>query len=205
MLKKLIYKHMKLNEQLTRIRKVMGLNEIRNIKDVLIPVKPKSPLHHYSSYKNRESIQKNGLIPKIGKQTINYSSHNAPDFELAPMVFAQDVRHGNFFGVYGNDIWEIDLNKSNVKWYKDPIHKDDGNEWDFYVTLESIPPHAIKLVGSNEQRDDDIEIYRQTGEFPNRNPEPEPETKKEEPSFWDSIDFDKIPSDLTIPIDDLKK
>jgi hypothetical protein len=196
---------MNLNEELNRIKQVMGLNESKTMMDILIPVKPKSPLHHYSTYKNRKSIQKNGLIPKIGRQTLNYLSHNKSENEPIPMIFAQDTRHGNFFGVYGSDIWEIDLEKAGVNWYKDPIHKDDGNQWDFYVTLEPILPSAIKLVGSNEQRDDDIEVYRQTGEYPNRNPIEEPE-KPKEVNPWEEM-LGKVKDDETINInwDDINK
>lgn len=190
---------MNLFEQISRIKEVMGINESKSVKDMLIPANPKSILHHYSTYKNRESILQNGLIPKIGRQTLNYMSHNYPDVDPIPMIFAQDTRHGNFFGVYGSDVWEIDLKKANVNWYKDPIHKDDGSNWDFFVTIEPIPPHAIKLISSNEQRDDDMEVYRQTGEYPNRNPVEEPE----KPIDLEKEKFDKKWSDLDKEIEKL--
>ena len=193
---------MRLRESIKRI-----LEEYtKQLKDMLVPANPKGKLHHYSSYQNRESIQKNGLIPKVGRQTTNYMSKQFPDVEPMPLIFTQDPKHGNFFGVYGNDIWEIDLSKVNAKWYHDPIHKDDGNNWAFYVTTDPIPPSAIKLIGSNEQRDDDMEVYRQTGKFPNRNVEPEEPKKPEEPDIWDEL-LSQIGDDdyITIPDEYLKE
>ena len=169
---------------------------------MLQPATPEGKLHHYSTYKNRESIQKNGLLPKVGRQTANYMSHNFPDVEPLPMVFAQDPNHGNFFGVYGSDLWEIDLNQINNNWYHDPIHKDDENKWGFFVTLDPIPPSAIRLISSDEQRDDDMEVYRQTGEYPKRETE-EPQ-KQEEPNKWDDLLNQLGDDDFTFNMDDLK-
>jgi hypothetical protein len=192
---------MNLQESIRRI-----LREIKQVRDMLQPANPKGKLHHYSTYKNRKSIQKNGLIPQVGKQTANYMSHNFPDVEPLPMVFAQNPEHGNFFGVYGSDLWEIDLDKIGNDWYYDPIHKDDENNWGFFVTLDSIPPSAIRLISSDEQRDDDMEIYRQTGEYPKRNTEPEEPQPKEEPNKWDNLlsQFGDD-EDYMINLDDLKE
>jgi len=197
---------MNLFEEISRIRQVMGVNKKNNsFKSLLIPATPKSPLNHYSTYKNRESIQKNGLIPKIGKQTTNFINNSGLDLEPIPMVFAMDPRHGNYFGVYGSDIWEIDLTKTNVKWFKDPIHEGDGNNWDFFVSLETIPPTALKLIGSNEQRDDDMDTYRQTGSFPNREPKPVEEPTKEEPSPWSKFNANDFSDEITVNWDEINK
>jgi len=188
---------MNLQESIRRI-----LREMKQLRDMLQPATPEGKLHHYSTYKNRESIQKNGLLPKVGRQTANYMSHNFPDVEPVPMVFAQDPSHGNFFGVYGSDLWEIDLNQINNNWYHDPIHKDDENKWGFFVTLDPIPPSAIRLISSDEQRDDDMEVYRQTGEYPKRETE-EPQ-QQEEPNKWDDLLNQLGDDDFTFNMDDLK-
>ena len=137
--------------------RLYSIQESKSIKDVLIPVDPKSPVYHFSTYKNRESILRQGLIPKIGVYTKNYVSKKNLGFELAPMVFANQEKKNL---VYGNDCWEIDLNKVDVQWYHDPIHHDQSYpKLRYYVSLDPIPPSALKLVRSNEKADDEREAF----------------------------------------------
>jgi hypothetical protein len=137
--------------------RLYSIQESKSIKDVLIPANPTSPVYHFSTYKNRESILRQGLIPKIGVYTKNYVSKKNLGFELAPMVFANQEKKNL---VYGNDCWEIDLNKVDVQWYHDPIHHDQSYpKLRYYVSLDPIPPSALKLVRSNEKADDEREAF----------------------------------------------
>ena len=185
---------MNLQESIRRILR----EEVKQLKDMLKPANPEGVLHHHTTYKFRESIQKNGLLPKVGKQTANYMSYNFPDSEPLPMIFASDPEYGFF----GGDVWEIDLSKINNTWYNDPIHEGDGNNFKYYVTLDPIPPSAIKLISSDEQRDNDLDTFRETGKFPNRNPEPEEPKTPEEPSKWGDL-ISQVGDDDTISMDDL--
>ena len=137
--------------------RLYSIQESASIKDALVPVDPNSPLYHASTYKNRESILKQGLVPKIGVYTKNYTKRNNTGFELPPMVFACQEQRG-LFRTYGGDLWEIDLNKVDVKWYHDPIHYNDRSKSKWYMTLDPIPPSALRLISSNEKQDDDREI-----------------------------------------------
>jgi hypothetical protein len=137
--------------------RLYSIQESKSIKDVLIPANPTSPVYHFSTYKNRESILRQGLIPKIGVYTKNYVSKKNLGFELAPMVFANQEKKNL---VYGNDCWEIDLNKVDAQWYHDPIHHDQSYpKLRYYVSLDPIPPSALKLVRSNEKADDEREAF----------------------------------------------
>ena len=138
--------------------RLYSIQESASIKDVLVPVDPKSPLYHATTYKNRESIRKNGLVPKLGIYTKNYTKNKNLGFELPPMVFACQEERG-LYRTYGGDLWEIDLNKVDVKWYHDPIHyKGTGLKFKWYMTLDSIPPSALRLISSDEKQDDEREI-----------------------------------------------
>jgi hypothetical protein len=179
---------MNLQENINRIKQVMGLTEQKIKYDLtnLTPANPKSPLYHSTSYKNRDNILKNGLTPRAGgTHTSNYS-HNVKngDIETIPLIWAKGDSN---IPVYGGDVWEIDLTKSNVKWYLDPIHQNDERlkENLDYVTPNPIPASAIKLISSDEQRDDDAEVYSKTGVWPNREPISEP--KQDEPDKWDDM------------------
>jgi len=137
--------------------RLYSIQESTSIKDVLIPVDPKSPLYHATTYKNRESIRKNGLVPKLGIYTKNYTKNKNLGFELPPMVFACQEERG-LYSTYGGDLWEIVLNKVDVKWYHDPIHYNDRSKSKWYMTLDPIPPSALRLISSDEKQDDAREI-----------------------------------------------
>ena len=140
--------------------RLYSIQESKSIKDVLVPVDPKSPLYHASTYKNRENILRQGLVPKIGAYTKNYTKDKNLGFELPPMVFVCQDKKG-LYRVYGGDLWEIDLNKVDVKWYHDPIHYKDTKKYvgKWYMTLDPIPPSALRLISSNEKQDEETEIF----------------------------------------------
>jgi hypothetical protein len=179
---------MNLQENLNRIKQVMGLMEekVKYDRNTLTAANPKSPLYHSSSYKNRDNILKNGLTPKLGTHTSNYIGNNYNgEVETIPLIWAMALDANNLFGAYGGDVWEIDLTKANVKWYIDFIHQNDVDKKEFYVTPDSIPPSAIKLIKSDEQSDNDKDAYLKTGVWPNREPIEEP--KIEEPTIWQKL------------------
>jgi hypothetical protein len=137
--------------------RLYSIQESKSLKDFLVPAEPTSPLYHTSTYKNREGIKRKGLIPSVGIYTKNYTKEKNLGFELPPMVFACQEERG-IFRMYGGDLWEIDLNKVDVKWYHDPIHYNDHSKSKWYMTLDPIPPSALRLISSDEKQDDAREI-----------------------------------------------
>jgi hypothetical protein len=138
--------------------RLYSIQESKSLKDFLVPAEPTSPLYHSTTYKNREGIKRKGLIPSVGVYTKNYTKKKNLGFELPPMVFACQEEMG-FHRTYGGDLWEIDLNKVDVKWYHDPIHYNEtGPKFKWYMTLDPIPPSALRLISSDEKKDDTREI-----------------------------------------------
>ena len=140
--------------------RLYSIQESKSLNDLLVPAEPTSPVYHSSSYKNRESIKRKGLVPTVGIYTKNYTKKKNLGFELPPMIFVSQAKMG-MARTYGGDLWEIDLNKVDVKWYRDPIHYNESNpfsEFEWYMTLDPIPPSALKLISSNEKEDDKREI-----------------------------------------------
>jgi len=138
--------------------RLYSIQESKSLNDLLVPAEPTSPVYHSSSYKNRESIKRKGLVPTVGIYTKNYAKKKNLGFELPPMLFVSQDERG-MARTYGGDLWEIDLNKVDVKWYHDPIHYNEaGPKFKWYMTLDPIPPSALKLIASDENQDDAREI-----------------------------------------------
>lgn len=98
-------------------------------------------LYHSSNPLNRDSISKEGLVPKREAQWMS-------DTEIeGEAIFATDSedRDDHFDSTYDDDFWRIDTTKCpEVKWRPDP-----NFEWGDYkhvYTQQSIPRHALKLM-----------------------------------------------------------
>src|ERR1035437_260083 len=100
-------------------------------------------LYHTSSPKNRESIFKNGLIPKKGEEGYKVSGG---------AIFATNIESAEdlFFGNNG-DIWQIDTTKiPNHKWVNDDNFEDDSIH---VYTQQQIPTNALKLIEYNSLKE----------------------------------------------------
>lgn len=95
-------------------------------------------LYHLSPIRNRESILKNGLVPKSknGKvikyrsKIFFFSDKKTPPFDVV-----------SFFDV---DMWEVKIDKQKLKNDKLIMKSSGGGRW--LHTSEKIHPTKIKLV-----------------------------------------------------------
>jgi len=114
------------------------LNEgsVKNLKDV----KPNKFLYHTSNPSFRDSITKQGLIPK-GKSEAWLSDTNI-DGEV---IFAvnSDNKKDWWDSTYDDDIYRIDTTKLDNKWYCDPNFDMKDHR---IITFEKIPSSSIKLI-----------------------------------------------------------
>ena len=122
-----------------------GLSE--NINDELIPVKVGKFLYHKSAPNTRDKIAKDGLIPQGNAGT--WKDNTPIDGNV---IFATNSTDENdsFDSGYDDDIYKIDTDKLNNKWYLDPNFGKKDNQ--HVITFEPIPLSALKLT------------YRGTGE-----------------------------------------
>lgn len=141
---------MKLQEEIRRIQEM-----IDELSEELVQVNPTRTLYHLSRYTNRESILKNGLKPQVGGMTDKVKDDNPEIEDFVYLLYAPSNIDKTMFG---NDVWEIDTNNLDIKLYKDPNHP-TIDKW--FVTRQHIPPSNLKLVSSDEERDD----YFLSGEY----------------------------------------
>lgn len=109
-------------------------------------------MYHKSNPINRDSIEKNGLLRKVGD---SYSSHwegEKNTKRLRKYIFMYDKNIAEYDTTYDDDIWEIDITKLDKS-----KAKGDPDKWMWrnkgcWVYTEDIPREAIKLVykGSGE-------------------------------------------------------
>jgi hypothetical protein len=107
-------------------------------------VKPKDIIYHYSSPEHRESILKNGLIPKESKDSEKWSKET--DLEYPPVIFAVNDNETFWYHQSKVDVWAIDTTKIPNKWWRD-INNRYGRT-DLIMTFDTIPPQFITLAKS---------------------------------------------------------
>jgi len=136
---------MKLNEQIDKIKSIMGvISESPKGK----PIIPEPIVVHVSNPRNRESILEYGLLANVGDC---YSSYVGDKYECEPAIFATNSTDEEqiFDSTWDDDIWYIYTDVANVKWFKDAHFNDENHpEYGLYkhiVTFEDIPKEAIKL------------------------------------------------------------
>lgn len=101
---------------------------------------------HSSNPLNRDSISKNGIKTSLGECYLIYADINYnEDEECVPAVFATNSlkKKDLFDSTYDDDLWVIDTEIANVKWFKDAHF---GPEDKHIVTFEDIPVESIRLV-----------------------------------------------------------
>jgi hypothetical protein len=112
-----------------------------NISRVL----PKRYVFHVSDSKNRENIDKNGLIPKSDMDSPIWK--NFSDVAYPPAIFA--TKDQLWSGGSG-DVWVIDTKGLVNKWWSDLYFKSLGTH---ILTFESIPRNHIKRVSKERALD----------------------------------------------------
>jgi len=114
------------------------LNEINNSH--LIEVIPNKYIYHTSNPIFRDKIREMGLIPK------NKSETWLSDTKInGKVIFAvnSDNKVEWWDSTYDDDIYQIDTDLLNNKWYNDPNFGLDNKR---IITFNSIPINAIKLI-----------------------------------------------------------
>lgn len=115
------------------------------IKNILTNlVKPNKYIYHTSKTENRESIEKNGLIPK-------YSGYWNHQLEYPPAIFAINGNTSKlwFQNVDNRDIWRIDTEKLPNKWWEDlNIGFSDKTA---IMTFDPIPSEYLKRINLSER------------------------------------------------------
>ena len=104
---------------------------------------------HKSNPVWRENIELTGLQVSVGECYQIYVNRNETDpnkIKCTPVIFATDSLSKNemFDSTYDDDIWLIDTECANVKWYRDK-HFDFG-PYKHIVTFENISPECIELI-----------------------------------------------------------
>lgn len=130
---------MNLQENISRIKQVMGIKEVYNPAGK--KHKPSEIVFHKSSPKWRDDILQFGLRTLVGDC---YMTYVGEEEQCIPAIFATDSekKENLFDSTYDDDIWEIDTKIADVKWFKDKHFEGDYH----IVTFENITPNAIKLV-----------------------------------------------------------
>ena len=109
------------------------------VKDLYtIRIKPPRYIYHCSPKKNRENIQKEGLIPKRWSEG-NWTEQ--PDLYYPPTIFA--ILNYNDWHYNDLDIWEIDTNNISNKWWSD-INFHNTNKNYEGKTIMTFDPISIK-------------------------------------------------------------
>ncbi len=149
---------MNLQEQISRIQSMMGLDEVYNPSGK--EHEPSRFVYHKSPPQWRNNIRKMGLLVDVGECYKTYSE-NFTEEECKPAIFATDSENKNdwFYSTWDDDVWRIDTEIADVKWFKDR-HFDYENmkhldyvENKHIVTFEDIKPEALKLIYKGTGKD----------------------------------------------------
>lgn len=111
-----------------------------HIKDLhTMRVKPPRYIYHFSDKKNRESILKNGLLPKESKDSERWKEIS---LSYPPAVFATLDRDVMWY----HDEWKIDTENLDNKWWKDINFFIPNSETNAIMTFGNIPIECLTLV-----------------------------------------------------------
>ena len=96
-------------------------------------------VYHFSPKKNRENIKMHGIFPYQHKEG---KWRNDIQLSYPPSIFVSQDKDNGFYSERDYDIWKIDTNKIDNKFYL------DVNEpyKDSLMTMKKIPVHAVELV-----------------------------------------------------------
>lgn len=134
---------MNLQEQITRIQSMMGLDE--NYDPSGDEYTPGKFVVHKSNPIFRKQIKKQGLTTQVGEC---YQIKAGDNVKCKPAIFATDSlnKEDMFDDGYDDDTWIIDTECAGVTWYRD-AHFVEGGDFDYHiVTFENIPLNCIKLI-----------------------------------------------------------
>lgn len=98
--------------------------------------------YHTSNPINRDSILRNGLLPKLGDQLLGDKKKYRPSIFLTK-------KSGLFDSTWDDDIWEIDTKGLKNRFFKDKNY----DSKDYIYTLEPIPKDNIRLVYKGSGKD----------------------------------------------------
>ena len=132
---------MNLHEDIQRIRQMMGILETYDPSAE--EYFPNRFVVHKSNPVWRENIELTGLQASVGDC---YQQHVGGDVECRPAIFATDSLNPKdmFDSTYDDDIWIIDTECANVKWFADK-HFVGGDYKHHILTFDDIPSECIKL------------------------------------------------------------
>jgi len=115
------------------------------LKNIYIQrVKPSRFVYHCSDKKNRNSIKKNGLIPKSDKESKIWQYQSDVIYPAA--VFATN----NTLWDATNDVWVIDTKGLPNKWWYDLYFRKESNDGKI-LTFEPIPPSHLELIDKQKE------------------------------------------------------
>lgn len=109
-------------------------------------VSPQRYVYHCSPKENRESIMKNGLIPKGSSESKEWGGLIYLDYP--PVIFATN-KGGDSVWTWrsGKDLWRIDTQGLNNKWWYDlNFFGNEDYQQKHIMTFEPIPPSHIEMV-----------------------------------------------------------
>jgi len=136
---------MNLQEQVSRIKLMMGLNE--DYKPMGKKHKSSKFVYHKSPPLVRDSILKSGLLVSVGDCYKTYSENFSKE-ECVPAIFATDSENKDewFESTWDDDVWRINTKIADVKWFKDNHFDYKNYKNNHVVTFEDIKPEALKLI-----------------------------------------------------------
>ena len=108
-------------------------------EEPLQEIKPNRYVYHTSNPIYRESIAREGLVPK-GRSESWLSTTRIE----GKVIFAVNSNEEDYIwnSTYDDDIYRIDTSSLDNKWYQDPNFSDGIH----MVTREAIPKQALELI-----------------------------------------------------------
>ena len=113
-------------------------------------IKPNRYVYHCSPSENRESILKNGLIPKKHSESKDYKFQK--EISYSPAIFATN---SGIDGIWKSqrDVWKIDTKDLPNKWWYDlNFYSKYSRSRDEIMTYEPIPPEHLELVSKVSEK-----------------------------------------------------
>ena len=117
-------------------------------KRINVKIEPTRYVYHSTSVNNRDSILKNGLIPKSSDDSKEwvYGIHlSYPKAIFATMVNLETGIINPWKNDDSVDIWRIDTNKLNNDWFVDLNYVDEKDN-KHIMTFQPIPPKYLEIA-----------------------------------------------------------
>lgn len=117
-------------------------------KQINVKIEPTRYVYHSSPVTNRDSILKNGLLPKSSKESREWAYsfiYSYPKAIFATMVNLDTGIINPWKSGGGIDIWRIDTNGLDNEWVID-LNYVGEKENQHIMTFQPIPPEHLELV-----------------------------------------------------------